>query len=410
MKTFFFLLILAAVFIESVVFASIGVLPLQAPLVTAVLGIGVLMIMIPGFTKALLRSEIIPSLAIAFTMGFVISIIAGMYAWAGAGLLFGVSLRFSRAPSKSAHLILRVGLYKEVWLAELVVPFREQFPWLELITDSSKEVQILNGGVASVINSSVAGVDPAVLLNNTTYPIVAVQRTDTNTPITLDKFDTTTTTVTADELRGLHYDKIKSVTSQHGQALAVAQASKAIHAMGPLNVSTTATPVVRTTGAARSDDATRKRAQSKDIIMLARKFDLLKIARDGKRVLVLHPNHHSDLLEENTAYTTQFANTKDGTISDFHGFKIFVGTVTPVYNDTTGNKAAYGAAAAGTDRISSVAYYTPRMFRASGNEQMFSSLAENDPDYRQTKVGFRQDFICLPKTNEAIGAIVDDEV
>jgi hypothetical protein len=327
----------------------------------------------------------------------------------GAGLIvttcvFIISLRFGERKTPTGSLQLFTGIYTEVWLKELVIPFRQFRPWLGEIPDVESSA-IVKDESGTILNLLKIGADPLVYINNTTYPIPSVQRVDANQAIVMDKFDTQNTTITDDELRGLNYDKIKSVTTQHSEALLEKMGDKAIHALAPAS-DATATPVVSTTGAARSDDATRKRMKSSDLLLLARRMDIQKIPAVG-RVLVLSPYHKSDLAEESAALFNQFANLKSGEVTELHGFKIYVDAATPTFNGS-GSKKAFGAVAApSTDRISSVAYYNPRMFKAMGFEKMYASLSKDDPDNRQTKVGFRRDFICLPKHNEAIGAIID---
>ena len=64
------------------------------------------------------------------------------------------------------------------------------------------------------------GVDPDVLINNTTYPIPLQALEDKDIAISLDKFQTKVTPVTDDELYAIsvQYDKMSRVKESHANA------------------------------------------------------------------------------------------------------------------------------------------------------------------------------------------------
>ena len=103
------------------------------------------------------------------------------------------------------------GLLREVWTGELLKAFRQEATFLTGIPNYSSKVV---GGKTKSIHLVDVGADPAVLVNNTTYPIATSQRTDGDVAIGLHKFETENTTVTDDEMEGVAYDKIKSVNPQ----------------------------------------------------------------------------------------------------------------------------------------------------------------------------------------------------
>lgn len=100
--------------------------------------------------------------------------------------------------------VAREGVLKEIWTGELVKALREFLAgtWLDGIPDSSSIVD------NDVIHLVEVGVDPDVLVNNTTYPIPLQALDDKDIAIQLDKFQTKVTPITDDELYAISYDKI----------------------------------------------------------------------------------------------------------------------------------------------------------------------------------------------------------
>lgn len=282
-----------------------------------------------------------------------------------------------------------MGLLKEVWTGELLKAFRQEPSFMKGIPDYSALAAVNN-----TIHLADVGVDPSVLINNTTYPIAVASRVDTDKAITLDKFDTTNTKVQDDELRGLSYDKIKSVNEQHKEALVEKTGDKSIHALAPASDSAS-TPVFATAAATFG---------IADIIKMKKKFDDNKVPAKGRR-LVLCPEHIEGLLKTNENFAKQYnINTTDGVVGRLMGFDIFEYVNTPVYN--TGTKAAFGAASDPADKASSIAFFAPRMMQAQTKPILYMSKAEDNPTTRESVMGYRLYHICVPKKNEAIGAII----
>lgn len=114
--------------------------------------------------------------------------------------------------------------------------------WLDGIPDSSSIVS------KDVIHLVEVGVDPDVLINNTTYPIPLQALDDADIAIQLDKFQTKVTPVTDDELYAISYDKMSRVKESHGNSITDSGFAKAAHALCAQKNSAT-TPVLKTTGA-----------------------------------------------------------------------------------------------------------------------------------------------------------------
>jgi len=258
-----------------------------------------------------------------------------------------------------------------------------------------------------IIDLTEIGVDPSVLINNTTYPISVTARTDDSTPVKLKKFDTTNTKVTDDELYALPYDKIGSVQEQHRLTLEEVTAMYGLHSLAPAENGAN-TPVLETTGA---DDGTgRKRLVSKDVIALKAAFDKLKIP-SANRVLVLSSIHASDLLIEDLNFAQRYQNTTAGVIAmNFYGFKVYEHGYNPVYDGTSLEKKAYGATGASTDRNASTAFHAPHAVKATGSAKRYLRKAEDNPETRESVMGYRLYHIVLPMRTLGTGALIDGKV
>lgn len=292
---------------------------------------------------------------------------------------------------------LRAGLYTEIWTGETIKAFRnaaENIGWINRIRSFDSAVANNN-----TINFVDLGGDPEVLVNNTSYPIGVESLTDANKAIGLDKYQTKATKVTDDEVRGLSYDKKSTVIERHREVVDQEKYARALHAIAP-SQDTANTPVLVTTGAAYNG---RKRLTVQDVVNLKEKFDKLKVPAEG-RVLVLSPEHVNDLLIQDTSFAQRYQNTTEGKILRMYGFEIFEYVDVPRYNSSTNKKVAYIAAAANTDTTASVAFYAPRIMKATGETKAY--IDEPDTQNQEWRYNIRHYFICLPLKEQAIGAIV----
>lgn len=294
---------------------------------------------------------------------------------------------------------LRAGVLKEVWTAEMIKAFRtapEALGWMQRIRSYNQYVE------NDVIHFTEIGGDPAVLVNNKTYPLGITALTDADKPISLDKFDTEATPVTDDELHAISYDKMASVQERHRDALREKIAEKAIHGIAP-DENATDIPVIKTSGAS---DGTRKKMIFADLLNLKRQFDKMGIPAND-RVLVLCSDHVNDLLETEQKFKEHYnLNQTEGKICRMYGFDIYEYDGTPYYTMSTGKKLAWGAVPAATDARASVAFYAGRMMKAYGSTKFYHSEASKDPLYHRNLVNFRQWGICLPLTSTKCRAAI----
>lgn len=288
-----------------------------------------------------------------------------------------------------------------VIIAALVMAFKDmKGDFLEPIKSYDDKV------VNDVINFNEIGADPAVLLNNTSYPIAAAARVDNGIPVSLFRLDTENTKITHAEMHALPYDKKSSVMQSHKDALKIATLKLGAHSLAPASHATI-TPVIKTTGATVGN---RKRMIAEDLIRLKELLDALEIPVEG-RYLILSSTHVNDLLLTDTGFKERYSKVETGKmIAMVYGFNIFESVHTPKYNGTTYAKKAYGSAAAGTDVNSSIFYSTQNAMKAMGSAEVFASEAVNDPFNRQTVVGMAMYYIVSTVSTKGNGAIVDEYV
>jgi hypothetical protein len=319
--------------------------------------------------------------------------VMGMIGANGASFVLG-----SVMPKGTAN----AGLLTELWTGEMVKAFRSSMESLGWLNKIKSYDQYAENDVIHFVN---LGGDPSVLINNTTYPIDVEALTDADKAISLDKYQTKATPVTDDEIYALSYDKMGSVVERHRDAISEKKYAKAIHSLAP-STNTGSTPVLLTTGA-NSDDGERKIITKSDIIALKERFDTMKVPSSG-RVLVLCSDHVNDLLLNDQKFADQYYNYTTGKIANLYSFEVYEYTENPYFVVSTKAKLAFGATVTGDHRQASVAYYAPRMMKATGSTKAYLSEAKNNPTTQQNLVNYRHYFIALPLKNEAIAAIVSD--
>ncbi len=292
-----------------------------------------------------------------------------------------------------------MAINKEVWINQIKENFYPDDSFLQKAVNYDEFVD------NDRLHVPISGLDPEVLVNNTTYPIRTVERTDTDSEIVLDKFETVNTIIRRPEALEYSYNKLESVIEQHRATLRKSVATKAIHAYAP-EKDTQNTPVIETTGAtvANGNANGRKRLTLADILTLKERFDDAEIPLE-ERYLVLHPKHVSDLLLEDVKLFKEITDIKNGVPFKFAGFGFFTFAQMPTFAPVDGvlTKIAFDAEPT-SNQFASVAFYAKEVMRADGEIYMYANV--DDPSERGTIVGFDKRFIALPIRGKGIGAIV----
>lgn len=324
-------------------------------------------------------------------VGGLIALAVGVAPWIGAVALNVIAIAIGACLPKDT---LRVGVFTEVWTGELVKSLRGglEGSWLDGVPDQST---IVNNDVIHLVE---VGVDPDVLINNTTYPIPSQALEDKDIAVKLDKFQTKVTPITDDELYAASYDKMARVKESHANALNDSKFTKAAHALCAQQDSVK-TPVLKTTG---ERDATtgRLRLTMADVVALKAAMDKLGVPAENRR-LVLCPDHANDLLLVSQTFREQYnIDRATGKVGKLYGFDVYEYANTPLYTQA-GKKKNLGVAAGDGEFNCSFAFYTPRVFKATGSTKMYYSEAATDPEYQRNKINFRHYFLCMPKKGDA---------
>lgn len=331
------------------------------------------------------------ALLVNVVVGGLIALAVGVAPWIGAVALNVIAIAVGACLPKDA---LRAGVFTEVWTGELVKSLRGglEGSWLDGVPDQST---IVNNDVIHLVE---VGVDPDVLINNTTYPIPSQALEDKDIAVKLDKFQTKVTPITDDELYAASYDKMARVKESHANALNDSKFTKAAHALCAQQDSAK-TPILKTTG---ERDATtgRLRLTMADVVALKAAMDKLGVPAENRR-LVLCPDHVNDLLLVSQTFREQYnIDRTTGKVGKLYGFDVYEYANTPLYTQA-GKKKNLGVAAGDGEFNCSFAFYTPRVFKATGSTKMYYSEAATDPEYQRNKINFRHYFLCMPKKGDA---------
>jgi len=284
---------------------------------------------------------------------------------------------------------------------EMIKQLRHEHTWASEIR--SKQAWVNN----DTIKIPKRGAAPAVLINNTNYPIVKNNREDAHVVVSLNKFDTENTIVTKDELYALPYEKVSDVQMQHRETLEDETMEYGLWGLAPQEDDEAENQfVLETTG---DDDGTgRLKLTTKDLRTLQAKMNKKGINKKG-RILILCDDHVSDLLDEDRKFYTQYHNQTEGVISGrYYGFKIYEDSTTPEYDDTLLTKLAYGSVTVG--RKSSVVFHKGSTAKATGTVERFARAAEQDPENRENTIGFRVWHIIVAYGIEGSAAIISGKV
>lgn len=285
------------------------------------------------------------------------------------------------------------GLAQEIWLDQLQENFYPDSSFLKYGQDYTVFVN------ANALNLAKAGMNPNVLINNTTYPIKTVQRVDEPIKVELDKFETENTLVRRPEVIQYSFQQLESVIMGHRNELRAKTAEKAAHAYSP-DGDTAETPVLTTSGAIYNG---RKRLTFDDILGLKERFDAKEVPLE-ERYLVLHPSHVTDLISLDTKGFKDITDLVNGQPKRFAGFGILQFSRMPLYDLSSLEKMPFGTVATADTGFCSFAFQANEVMKADGDVFMYST--ENDPKERATIVGFDKRFIAVPIRNVGIGAIV----
>lgn len=298
------------------------------------------------------------------------------------------------------------GNFPEIWLKRVIMNMELNLganaAWLDGITEVDGTVMELGAGTdteLNIIHIPISTFEPAVLINNSTYPINAVEYSDANATLTLNKFQTEVTTLSDDQVMGASYNKIDAATGSHTRAIMKKKYAMAIHAMAPASNATN-TPVLLTTGALVNG---RRRLIYDDLVAAKDKADTLGWDVEGRR-MVLSSDHFNDLLLDRAYFGNLLVDyNKGGLAPTIAGWKISQNLVNPYYTATT--KKTFGVAPVGGDYRATVFFHESNVGKKTGNTKQYYLPSNLNPRNQSNEINYRHYFIVMPFQNKYIGAI-----
>lgn len=327
---------------------------------------------------------------------FLAPFVGKLTAFAVMAVLFTIPFLGYWAKSVKRDAVLYAGLLKEIWTTE----FKDNFYILAKHLERSEDMSSLVNN--NIINLAEAGIDPNVLINNSIFPIATVAFSANAIALPLRQFDTENTSIKNAIKKQYMFDAMRIAVGQHKKSMIRTIGQITTHSWAP-NADGVLTPVIAATGAVKTTTA-RRRITLADIAAMQVRFDLAGIPDTG-RVLVLHPQHKEDLLNEDRTLFKQFAEHKSGTVFGLYGFDIYVYALNPIYT-TAGVKKAFGSLAVpATDCYASIVYHEDEVMRAEGTLDMFFLEKALNPSNREDVIGFQQFYTGMSIRNKALGAI-----
>ena len=267
----------------------------------------------------------------------------------------------------------------KVWNKYIIEKLRRNSEWLIRSADESKNVL---GGVTVYIPQ--AGADPEIEVNTSTFPMVAVQRTDSDVNYNLDRYRTKPSHVAWEELQGaIGYDKIDSILKGHGNALSEAISDAMLIKWAPsilgMQIATTGddiAPVGNQVG-------NRKGFDPKDLATAMISLNVANAPKKG-RVAVIDDNMYGyfyDKLSQSMMNAfNQYANNETGQVGRLHSFDIYTRSSVLAYANGGAAANAFGAAVAAGDNLACLCYQEDMVCRAIGETKLFAD--KDNPLYQ----------------------------
>lgn len=256
------------------------------------------------------------------------------------------------------------GIQTEIWVSDIA---ENLFPNNEAILQSVDDSVYLDN---KTLNLPQSGSSPNVVVNRSTFPATASQRTDSVRSYSIDEFSTDPIHLQHTEALELSYDKRASLLRDHVQVLGTKITDYGLQKWGVEGSDF----IVRTSGANRpaattGQTGTRKRLTKQDILEAKRKMDRMDVPKNG-RVLLLNSDMMTDLLSDQelaNLLSNPVSNLKEGVIGRLFGFDVMERSTVLMYNNaTTPVKKALGAVVASTDNSASLAWHPSMVRRCVG--------------------------------------------
>lgn len=300
---------------------------------------------------------------------------------------------------------------KEFYTSVLVETFLRMALWMTELDDMSSSVQPRSANGAPTLHIHVEGEDPAVLVDNTTYPINTITLDETGVSLSLKRYDTENTLVQGEKEDWTVYEVAERNVRAHRRALQRRVYQDGHHAIAPESNSGNFI-VMKSTGTETRTlpglTGNFSKHIPQDIVELAAKADE-EHWPIGERVLVLDPLAWADLLDsESKGNKVVLANHNSGNFDDdYYGFRVYKSASRVFYNHDTETKNANGSLPTpAVDTIASFAFVAKEAVYADGGTKPFVDDEDSNPELRATVMGFRRYNMVLPKSRKYRAALL----
>ena len=249
------------------------------------------------------------------------------------------------------------------------------FPVNEFYKQSKLDANVsAEYGIVQVPQS---GSSPTVIVNPSSFPLTASQRTDNVKEYTVDAFATSPIHITDVNEALTNYSKRADILEDHIRVLNTRIADEMAYRWAP----TLGTQKIFTTGTADASalapgaTGTRKVLTREDLSNLAIMFDKDDVDTNARNILV-DASLYAQLLRIDSFINFDYTNKKpvvDGQIGEIFGMKVFKRSRSTIF-DASNAKKAVGASTATTDNLAIIAWANNFVRRAEGTVKMYSDI------------------------------------
>lgn len=334
---------------------------------------------IGGFFAAILMS----CLAGAALAGvFNITPMQGTIAFAGTGITLGMGMAaiqmFTPGNSYPTYSTALKAVTVEIWTEYIIGNIFKLQTFLQYAYDESRYV--LSG---SVVHIPQAGAKPTVVKNRSSYPAVAVQRTDTDVTYPLDVFTTDPTHIAKAETLEVSYDKMGSVLDEHVQSLGETIGDEILYTWRP----TAAAQILRTTGGSVASHLSGTTGNRKKFLKEDLKAAQTRMNAQGipaaNRYALFDAETYAQLMEDSSLVVRDGANggelnLGEGVIRKLYGFNILDPRMTTLRYDNSGTPVPkpLNAADATDDNAAVLCWHKDAVSKAVGTTDFFENKSD----------------------------------
>lgn len=266
------------------------------------------------------------------------------------------------------------GVILETWAAYIIERFFKDNTFLRNAYDDSQYV--LEG---RIIHIPQPGAKPAVQKNRSSFPGVAVRRTDTDVVYALDEYSTDPTHIPNIDAIHLSYNKQDSVLGDHMQTLneLVADDQLIKWAANATLHRTTGTAV----GPVAGQTGNRKGLTHKDLQKLMVRFNTQNVPKNDRYALIednMYEFFYDSLSDTAQKDFSRYNDAANGVVGKIHGFNIITRSSVLAATSAAAVKPL-GAALAASDNLCSLAWQKNSVAFAMGDVKLFQDM--NNPLY-----------------------------